>query len=65
MDAVRETISGLTSEEVRQRVEAVRVNVTETSTGKTEGQIVRDNICTYFNAIFAVLAVLLIIAGSS
>ncbi len=64
MDAVRETISGLTSEEVRQRVEAGRVNVTETSTGKTEGQIVRDNICTYFNAIFAVLAVLLIIAGS-
>ncbi len=59
-----DVISGLTSEEVRQRVAAGKVNVTETSTGKTEGQIVRDNICTYFNAIFAVLAVLLIISGN-
>lgn len=64
MDAVKDTISGLTSEEVSERVSAGKVNVTETNTGKTEGQIVRDNICTYFNAIFAVLAVLLIISGN-
>ena len=64
MDAVKDTISGLTSEEVKKRIEAGQVNVSETNTGKTEGQIVRDNICTYFNAIFAVLAVLLIISGN-
>ncbi len=58
------TITGLTTDEVRERVAAGQVNVTETNTGKTQGQIVRDNICTYFNAIFAVLAVLLIISGN-
>ena len=33
-------------------------------TGKTAGEIVRDNILTYFNLIFAVLAALCILAGS-
>lgn len=55
---------GLTEEEVREREKAGKVNQIETGASKSVRQIVRENVLTYFNLIFAVIAVLLIIVGA-
>ena len=55
---------GLTSEEVRERIDKGLTNHTDISTQKTVGQIVKSNLLTYFNLIFLILTVLLCIVGS-
>lgn len=55
---------GLTSEEVRERLDKGLTNHTDISTQKTVGQIVKSNLLTYFNLIFLILTVLLCIVGS-
>ena len=55
---------GLTSEEVRERIDNGQTNHTDISTQKTVGQIVKSNLLTYFNLIFLILTVLLCIVGS-
>lgn len=55
---------GLTSEEVRKRIDNGQTNHTDISTQKTVGQIVKSNLLTYFNLIFLILTVLLCIVGS-
>lgn len=55
---------GLTSEQVAARVAAGAVNESVASPTKTVGRIIRDNVCTYFNLIFALLAIALIAVGS-
>ena len=57
-------IVGLTSEEVRERIDKGLTNHTDISTQKTVGQIVKSNLLTYFNLIFLILTVLLCIVGS-
>ena len=57
-------IIGLTSEEVRERIDKGLTNHTDISTQKTVGQIVKSNLFTYFNLIFLILTVLLCIVGS-
>lgn len=57
-------IMGLTSEEVRERIDSGFTNHTDISTQKTVGQIVKSNLLTYFNLIFLILTVLLCIVGS-
>lgn len=57
-------IIGLTSEEVRERIDNGQTNNTDISTQKTVGQIVKSNLLTYFNLIFLILTVLLCIVGS-
>ena len=57
-------IMGLTSEEVRERIDNGLTNHTDISTQKTVGQIVKSNLLTYFNLIFLILTVLLCIVGS-
>lgn len=57
-------IIGLTSEEVRERIDKGLTNHTDISTQKTVGQIVKSNLLTYFNLIFLILTVLLCIVGS-
>ena len=57
-------IMGLTSEEVRERINNGQTNHTDISTQKTVGQIVKSNLLTYFNLIFLILTVLLCIVGS-
>lgn len=57
-------IIGLTSEEVRERIDNGLTNHTDISTQKTVGQIVKSNLLTYFNLIFLILTVLLCIVGS-
>lgn len=57
-------IMGLTDEEVRQRVEEGFTNRTDISTDKTTKEIVVSNVFTYFNLIFLVITILLIMVGS-
>ena len=55
---------GLTSEQVRDRIRHGKINTpVETSTHSVK-KIVLENIFTYFNFIFVVLAVMLIMVGS-
>lgn len=57
-------LTGLSSAEVNERIEKGLSNVMSENTGKTAKEIVKENIFTYFNGIFLLLAILLIIAGS-
>ena len=56
--------TGLTSAQVQERVEAGLDNKPVESPSKSVKEILIDNICTYFNLIFVILSVLLIIVGS-
>lgn len=64
MDKTENYIQGLTSEQVNQRISQGYVNTTIDSGAKTTKQIIKDNLLTYFNAIFLVLAILVCVAGS-
>mgnify|MGYP004443571217 CR=1 FL=1 len=55
---------GLTKEEVDARIAAGAVNRQVTVRDRTFGDIVRENVFTYFNLIFFVIAVLLVLVGS-
>lgn len=55
---------GLNDIQVQERIEKGWINHVVESPEKTNKQIVKDNIFTYFNLIFFVLSILLIIAGS-
>ena len=55
---------GLNEAQVRQRMAEGLFNESAEQPSKTVGQIVRDNVFTYFNLIFLIIAILLIIAGS-
>ena len=57
-------LTGLTEAEVQERMNKGLSNVMQQSTGKTTKEIIKENVFTYFNGIFLLLAVLLIIAGS-
>lgn len=57
-------ITGLTDEEVRQKVEEGLTNRADISTDKTTKEIVISNVFTYFNLIFLVITILLIMVGS-
>lgn len=61
---VHSTIKGLTKEEVAKRVEQGLVNQTDISTDKTTKEIILSNTLTYFNLIFLVITILLILVGS-
>lgn len=61
---VHSTIKGLTKEEVAKRVEQGLTNQTDISTDKTTKEIILSNTLTYFNLIFLVITVLLILVGS-
>ncbi len=54
---------GLTSAEVRERYSAGLFNRDIDPPTKTVGQIFFTNICTYFNLIFTIIAVLILITG--
>ena len=58
------SITGLTAAEVEARRAAGQTNRPPKSRTKTTGEIVRDNICTYFNLVFLVLAVMLALVRS-
>lgn len=63
----QETVSsarGLTAAQVEERVRLGLVNTQATHISKTTGQIVRDNLMTFFNLINLILAVLVLTVGS-
>lgn len=55
---------GLTSKQVQERINEGYTNVSVESSSKTIKEIIYENVFTYFNLIFAILAVLICIAGS-
>lgn len=56
--------SGLSAEQVRRRFAQGADNYKVESSTLSVSEIVRSNICTYFNLVFAVIAVLLAIVGA-
>lgn len=59
-----EVSKGLTNEQVELRREALQTNAPIDPPSKGVKEIILSNVCTYFNLIFAVIAVLLMIVGS-
>ena len=56
--------TGLTSSQVEQRIQAGEVNKAVDDQFKTNKQIIRENVFTYFNLIFLVLSILLVLVGA-
>ena len=56
-------VRGLTSNEVRERVAAGKVNVVETRGSRSVADILRSNLLTRFNAIMSVMLVIVLIFG--
>ena len=56
---------GLTKAQVNERLEGGWGNKAITDSGLTEGQIVRQNCLTFFNLVFVVMAVIMLLVGSS
>lgn len=57
-------LTGLNDEQVNIRIKEGKVNYVPKAPARTFGQILRANLCTSFNAINVVLAVIIILAGS-
>lgn len=55
---------GLSSEEVATLVAEGKVNISDEKVGKSYGRIIREHLLTYFNLIWLVVAVLLIVCKS-
>ena len=55
---------GLTELEVRERIQRGQENIQVDPSTRTITQIVEENVFTYFNLIFVVLALLLVLVGS-
>ena len=53
---------GLTSAEASLRAEKGLANKPTVKTGRTEGQIIRENTCTFFNLVFVIMAVIIAMA---
>ena len=67
MDSIDENNSmpvGLTGAEVAVRVDSGKVNKADIGTDKTKREIIISNVCTYFNLIFLIISILLIMVGS-
>lgn len=54
---------GLTDKQVQERIRVGAVNQATSPTFKTNKQIVMENVFTYFNLIFLVLAILLCVVN--
>lgn len=55
---------GLTAEQIQNRIENGAVNTPVDAESLTFKDIVRENVCTYFNLIFLIIAILLCVVGS-
>ena len=55
---------GLTTAQAEERVAAGYANLPVEASSKSVGGIIAENVFTYFNLIFAIIAVILIVAGS-
>ena len=57
-------LEGLSQEEVAKKIQEGKQNKVTIKTEKSLGQIIRDNVFTYFNLIFLILAILLVAVKS-
>ena len=57
-------MTGLTNEQVKQRIEEGKVNANENPNTRTYKQIVLENTLTFFNFLNLVLLVLVLVVGS-
>lgn len=57
-------LTGLTDEQVNERIEQGKVNADENPNTRTYKQIVRENTLTFFNFLNLVLLVLVLLVGS-
>lgn len=55
---------GLTAEQVKNRIDNGAVNTPVDAESVTLKDIIRENLCTYFNLIFLIIAILLCVVGS-
>ena len=55
---------GLSSEEVAKRVAEGKVNISDEKVGKSYGRIVMDNLCTFFNLIWLIVTITLLLCQS-
>ncbi len=63
--SAEKVIAGLNDQQVSQRMAQGLSNKTTASAGRTEWQIILANCLTFFNLVFVVLAVLMLLVGSS
>ena len=56
---------GLSPEQAKQRLQAGLGNQPRENTGRTEKEIIRENCLTFFNMVFVIMAVLMLLVGSS
>ena len=63
-DEIHGIPSGLSSDEVARLVAEGKVNITDDKIGKSYSKIVRDNLFTYFNLIWAIITLTLILCDS-
>ena len=56
--------AGLESSQVRELTQQGKVNVQIDRTAKTTKDIIKENVFTYFNLIFLIISLLLIVAGA-
>ncbi|HBA38089.1 MAG TPA: ATPase P [Firmicutes bacterium] len=61
---LKEKITGLTEEKARQLHREGKYNVTINAESLTEKQIIKKNVFTYFNFVFLIISILLILVGS-
>lgn len=59
-----EEMTGLTNEEVKQRIEEGQVNANENPNTRTYKEIIRENTLTFFNFLNIVLLVIVLLVGS-
>ena len=57
-------MTGLTKEQIEERIQAGQVNVSDSPNTRTYKQIIRENTLTFFNFLNVVLLVLILIVGS-
>lgn len=63
-EVIKIELTGLDSSQVRALTAKGRSNVQTDSSAKTTKDIIKENVFTYFNLIFLIIAILLIIAGA-
>ena len=63
-DEVAARLEGLNDQEVLERVNAGKVNLESAKSGKSYFAIIRDNLFTFFNMVWAIVAFVLIMVGS-
>ena len=54
---------GLSTDEVRERIEKGQVNISKEKNGKSYPEIIFTNLFTFFNMVWAIIAVILCILG--